>query len=146
MNPRPLIALLLPLSLPAAAAAAAEAGAPSFAAPAGPAGILNVVVSLLVVVAAVVLCGWLYRRTQGLRGGPGGEVFRVLASQALGPRERVVVVEIGGKQLVLGMTASQVNTLHVFDEPVVPDGNARQPGRLESAFAERLRSMLRGDR
>ena len=145
MNLRPFLALLPFFSLPCVAAAA-EAGAPSFAAPAGPAGILNVLVSLVVVVAAVLVCGWLYRRTQGLRGGPGGEVFRVLASQALGPRERVVVVEIGGKQLVLGMTASQVNTLHVFDEPVVSPGNARQPGKLESAFAERLRSMLRGDR
>lgn len=118
-------------------------GGPAFAAPPAAGGIANVLVSLVLVIAAVLLCGWLYRRTQGLRGGPAGGVFRIVASQALGPRERIVVVEIAGKQLVLGMTASQVSTLHVFDEPVV-----RRPvtdrNRADGSFAERLRSMLRG--
>jgi flagellar protein FliO/FliZ len=106
-------------------------------------GLAQVALSLLVVIAAIVACGWLYRRTQGLRGGPGGGVFRVVASQPLGPRERIVVVEIGGKQLVLGLTASQVSTLHVFDEPVV----ARTPGgqgneRGGAGFAARLRAAM----
>src|SRR5690606_17730937 len=104
-------------------------------------GLAQLALSLLVVIGAIVACGWLYRRTQGLRGGPGGGVFRIVASQALGPRERIVVVEIAGKQLVLGLTASQVSTLHVFDEPVVaraPDG----AGRAGGGFAERLRAAM----
>ncbi len=150
MNLRSFFLLPAACLLASVAAAAAEPAAPSFAPPAGATGLLNVFASLLVVIAAVLLCGWLYRRTQSMRRGPGGEVFRVLASQALGPRERVVVVEIGGKQLVLGMTATQVNTLHVFDEPIMPHAKERSGqahgGRIESAFAERLRAMLRGDR
>ncbi len=134
--------MLLPFctALPAVrpALAAGEAGAPAFGAPAG--SLLNVAVSLIVVIAAIALCGWLYRRTQALRGGPAGEVFRLVASQALGPRERIVVVEIGGKQLVLGLTASQVSTLHVFDDPVI----RRPAGTPAGSFAERLKQLMRG--
>lgn len=120
------------------ALAAGEAVAPAFGAPAG--SLLNVAMSLIVVIGAIALCGWLYRRTQVLRGGPGGEVFRLVASQALGPRERIVVVEVGGKQLVLGLTASQVSTLHVFDDPVI----RRPAGAPAGSFAERLKQLMRG--
>jgi flagellar protein FliO/FliZ len=124
-------------------AAANEIGAPALPAPVGGGDLLNIAASLLVVIAAIVLCGWLYRRTQGLGGASGG-VFSVVASQALGPKERIVVIEVADRQLVLGMTATQISTLHVFDTPVIkrPAGlNSRPDG---GNFAERLRAILRG--
>ena len=95
---------------------------------------------LAMVLAAVLVVGWLYARSQGLRGSKSG-VINVLAAQPLGSKERIVLVEIGGKQIVLGMTAAQVQTLHVFDEPVV------QPAERSSqaaGFADRLRAVLKG--
>lgn len=96
--------------------------------------------SLLLVVGAVVVVGWLYSRSQGLRG-VASDVINVVAAQALGPKERIILVEVGGKQIVLGMTAQQVQTLHVFDEPVATSNQVEPVG---SAFAKRLRSAIRG--
>lgn len=96
--------------------------------------------SLLMVVAAVVVVGWLYSKSQGVRG-TANDAISIVASQALGPKERILLIEVGGKQIVLGMTAQQVQTLHVFDDVVV--ARREQPAG-NSAFADRLRSAIRG--
>jgi flagellar protein FliO/FliZ len=130
--------LLLPVS---AFAAGPDSGTPDLQAPVGSGDILSVAASLILVVAAIVLCGWLYSRSQGLRIRSGG-IINIIATQPLGPKERILLIEVADKQLVVGMTSTQVSTLHVFDEPVLrsqPDPDQR------SNFGERLRSILRGD-
>lgn len=127
-------------AMPAIAAVAEEVGAPTLPAPVGSGDLLNVTVSLFVVIAAIMLCGWLYKRSQGLRG-PGGDVFSIVASQPLGPKERIVVIQVADKQLVLGMTATQVSTLHVFDEPVVQRKDELRNGQN---FGDRFKASLRG--
>lgn len=103
--------------------------------------VLNVGTSLVLIVAAIFVVGFLYTRARGMRG-QGGEIIRVLATQSLGPKERVLLVDIGGTQLVIGMTTSQIQTLHVLDRPL--DIAARTP--MAANFAERLRSAIKGAR
>jgi flagellar protein FliO/FliZ len=95
-------------------------------------------VSLIVVIAAILLVGWLYSR---LRVGSvrGGDQINVVASRPLGPKERLLVVEVAGQQLLVGMTASQLQTLHVFEAPVVKAGKTAP----DNGFAGRLRTALR---
>ena len=103
--------------------------------------VLGVLFGLVVVLGSVVVVGWLYARSRGLQG-MAGQAINVVAAQSLGPKERIVLVEVGGKQIVVGMTSAQLQTLHVFDEPVVLSGS--DTSVVPTAFAERLRSMLRG--
>jgi flagellar protein FliO/FliZ len=117
-----------------------EVAPPSLQSPIGSGDILSVGASLIVVVAAIMLCGWLYSRSQGLRVRGGG-VINIIATQPLGPKERILLIEVANKQLIVGMTSTQVSTLHVFDEPVV-----RQEAGVEHRgnFSDRLKGMLRG--
>jgi flagellar protein FliO/FliZ len=115
------VARVSALSLGFAAALAHGAEAPKpFAAPAAeqaaPAGgLVEVTLSLLLVLAAVFVAAWLMRRLRGVgRGGAGA--IEILATVALGARERVVLIQVGREQLLLGVTANQVNTLHVLAE------------------------------
>lgn len=124
--------MLLPLS-----ARAQVTSGPELQPPAGTPGLMSVAASLLLVIGAILVLGWLYTRAQGLRAGGAGPI-RVLAAQALGTKERIVVVEVGGTQLVVGVTASQISTLHTFDgRPVEPGASV-----MNGAFASRLRSAL----
>ena len=106
-----------------------EIGAPDF---------VNLGLSMMVIVATVIGVGWLYSRTK-MAGQGAKDVINVVASRPLGAKERLLLIEIADRQLLVGMTASQVQTLHVFDEPVVskPDSH---PNRV---FAGRLRNALR---
>ncbi len=104
----------------------------------GPKEVMNTGASLVVIVAAIVAFGWLYSRMQTVRGSNGG-VIHVLASQALGAKERVMLVDVAGRQLVIGVTATQIRTLHVLDQPLPEAGQPESPG-----FAHRLRSIVKG--
>ena len=93
--------------------------------------------SLIIVLVAIVVVGWVYSRAR-LGGGAGGGAINVVASRALGPKERLMVVQVADQQLLVGMTSSNLQTLHVFDAPVVEkQGNASSSG-----FAGKLKTAL----
>lgn len=135
---RAVIAALLAL-LPVLVSAAPVTPQPP-GAPIGTSDVIGFGASLVMVIGAVLVVGWLYARSQGLKRGKSS-VINVLAAQPLGAKERIVLVEIGGKQIVVGMTAAQVSTLHVFDEPVVQQA---ERSAAAAGFAERLRAALKG--
>ena len=101
--------------------------------------LLSLGASLIVVVAAVLLVGWLYSRLR-FSGGSSGNLINVVASRALGPKERLMLVEVAGQQLLVGMTATTVQTLHTFDRPVDAEAIEADGG----GFGDRLRTAIRG--
>lgn len=105
--------------------AQAALGAEPFAAPraAEPvassptAGLVQVTLSLLLVLAAVFAAAWAVRRLKGFgRVAPGA--IEVIADVALGPKERAVLLQVGQQQLLIGVASGSVNTLHVLAEPI----------------------------
>jgi len=65
--------------------------------------------------------------------------MKMISAMPLGTRERLMLVEVGGKQLLLGVTATQINTLHVFDEPVV---QSEKTQAATSDFSQKLMAIL----
>ncbi|MBC7781777.1 MAG: flagellar biosynthetic protein FliO [Proteobacteria bacterium] len=94
-------------ALAGATATAADALPPS---PMSFSGVLQVVFGLALVVAAIVATGWVLRRI-GPNQSAGG-LLRVVGGVMVGPRERLVLVEIGEQWLVLGVAAGSVSLLH----------------------------------
>lgn len=68
---------------------------------------------LAVVIALLLGSLWLIKRLSGPRGTASG--LKVLGAAPVGTRERVVLVELADKVLVLGVTQNSVNTLHTLD-------------------------------
>lgn len=66
--------------------------------------------------------------------------IKMVSAMPLGTRERLMLVDVGGKQLLLGVTATQINTLHVFDEPVVTLTDKAQSA--PSDFSQKLMAIL----
>ncbi|WP_347330242.1 flagellar biosynthetic protein FliO [Marinimicrobium locisalis] len=98
--------------------------------------LLNVAFSLLLIVGLILALAWLLRRF-GQGNFHNQQSMKVVASMPLGTRERLMVVEIGGQQLLLGVTAHQITTLHVFDEPVVDPS-----GGTSTEFKKRLTALM----
>lgn len=122
----------------ASGAVAAEAGTTLPSAPGlGGGDVLQVGISMLFIVAVIVLLGWMYSRSRFVGGG-SSDVIDIVATRALGPKERLLIVEVADQQLLVGLTATAVQTLHVFDKPVaVAKRPIAQPG-----FANRLRAAV----
>jgi flagellar protein FliO/FliZ len=99
-----------------------------------------VVFGLLVVVALIFASGWLLRRMGGA-GLTGNAHMKVIASLALGTRERLVLVEVGGKQILLGVAPGSVREVHYFDETVVDAGADRS-----SEFANKMKQFMQASK
>tara|TARA_R100000322_G_scaffold4148_2_gene3291 strand:+ start:3667 stop:4155 length:489 start_codon:yes stop_codon:yes gene_type:complete len=97
----------------------------------------SVALGLLAVLAVIFLSAWLVRRLQGMQG-PNNNAVKTLAVLPVGQRERIALLEVGGTQLLVGITAQSIRTLHVFDEPVVDAAGTGGNGD----FASRLQAML----
>ncbi|MCU0868801.1 MAG: flagellar biosynthetic protein FliO [Burkholderiales bacterium] len=120
------------------AAAVTEPG--PIAAP-GWSSVLQMFLGLGVVLGLIVVIAWFARRF-GAAGRPGG-LLRVVGGVMVGPRERVVVVEMQDTWLVLGVTPQQVNTLHTLSRPV---GAAVAPASLpaDRNFSRWLQKAIKG--
>ena len=125
MSPRRLsFALLLPVP---AVAAAGGAGAvpPAPTLPPAPADLgasaLQMAFGLVVVLALLLGALWLLKRINQPRG-PAAGLLRVIAGVAVGQRERVVILELGGSWLVLGVAPGQVTTLAEIPRQELPAG------------------------
>ena len=100
---------------------------------------VRMLLALLLVVALILLAGWVGRRMQrGVARGPAPSL-RALASVHVGQRERVVLLQAGPTQLLLGVAPGQVRALHVFDTPVVVP---EQAATTAPDFAQALRQVL----
>ncbi|OLU34271.1 flagellar biosynthetic protein FliO [Pseudomonas sp. PA15(2017)] len=132
--------LLALLALPGLAFAAE----PATQAPAASGGIagqlVQLVIGLLLVIGLIFLLAWMMRRVQRL-GPNNGKVIKIVATQALSPRDRLVLVQVGNEQILLGLTPGRINSLHVMGEPVhLADA---EPASTE--FSQRLMELLGKD-
>lgn len=73
---------------------------------------VNTIVALCVVVAMIVLLGWTARSVRGLVRRRDG-VLRVVDELGLGPKQRLVLVELHGKSLLLGVTDAGIARIDV---------------------------------
>lgn len=100
----------------------------------------QLLVGLLLVIGLIFALAWLLRRVQQI-GPRGGQVIKLVASQTLGPRDRLLLVQVGGEQILLGISAGRIAPLHVLKEPVLL-------GETQAAtpeFAQRLMELLGKD-
>ena len=97
----------------------------------------QVVIGLLVVLLLIfAIAAFIKRFGHGQLGV--SQQITIIGSLALGAKERLVLVEVGEEQLLLGVSAAGINTLHKLQEPI------RQPDTSEdlSEFGAKLKDIL----
>ncbi|WP_133479858.1 flagellar biosynthetic protein FliO [Cognatilysobacter segetis] len=115
-------------------ATTAHVATPAAHAPGADAGSIGgAVFSLLLVIGLILGLGWLAKRMPGMQRGAGSSQLKVVASVALSPRDRAVVLDVGGQQLLVGVGPGGVRTLHTLEHPL-PVAESTTP----SAFAQVL--------
>ena len=131
--------LALPFSVLAVEPVATTAAAAAPLAGSGIGGQLTqLVLGLLLVLGLIFALAWLLRRVQ--HAGPRqGQMIELISSRALGARDRLVLVQVGNEQILLGLTPGRITPLHVLKEPVSVPGPTEQ---ATPEFARRLMELL----
>lgn len=129
--------LLVPAALLPLPVLAQEAGSEIMEPLAG-GRVVEIFLGLFAVLLLIGVIAWVVRRMPGLTRSADGSM-RVIAGIPVGQRERIILVEVGGEQLVVGVAPGRVELLHHLKEPVSssPEGGG-------SDFAHRLQERLQG--
>lgn len=93
--------------------------------------------ALGVIVFLLMGTAWFARKLSGGKGfGQGG--MKMIGGVALGPRERIVLVEVGESWLVIGIVPGQIRTLHTL-----PRGSlsSDESSAREKPFAQWLKTI-----
>ncbi|MCU1759140.1 flagellar biosynthetic protein FliO [Pseudomonas sp. 14P_8.1_Bac3] len=132
----------LPFSVLAAEPVATATTAAAPAVSGGVAGQLTqLVLGLLLVLGLIFFLAWLLRRVQQAGPAGKGQVIELIGSRALGPRDRLMLVQVGNEQILLGLSPGTITALHVLKEPVqVPVTEKATP-----EFAQRLLELMGKD-
>jgi flagellar protein FliO/FliZ len=79
--------------------------------------------------------------------GMGQRHIRVIDSMSLAPRQKIVLVRVKDQDILLGITAQQINTLASFSlstEELAADAAAQAPGAENTApLAQRFAELLK---
>jgi flagellar protein FliO/FliZ len=119
------------LRLPAASGAwaALPAFAQDPASPMSAGSLLQVFAGLLVVLALVMAAAWALRRI-GHVPGLSNQAIRTIGATSVGTRERVVLLEVAGTWILVGVAPGQVRSLATLPKgelPAVPVSSATPP-------------------
>ena len=93
--------------------------------------ISQIAMALALIVALVIGLGWLVKRLNSSRFSGAGEI-RIVASSYLGPKEKVVLLEVRDRQVLVGVNAQGISALGDFE---LPD-SASASGTFQHALAE----------
>jgi len=93
---------------------------------------------LALAAALIWVVAYLVKRDSALRAS--NPHVKILAQQALGPRERVIVVNVLNRILVIGHTPTQINLLTELDPEDVAHMK-QQPANVD--FANQLRALVK---
>jgi len=132
------VTALAPATLAAAtdpAAAPAATGA-SIQEPLAMNNLLQLTLGMLAVLGLIMAIAWLLKRSGRFQVGSGGGL-RILGGLSMGARERVVLLQVGETQLLVGVAPGRVQTLHVLEQPLEENESVAGAG-----FSAQLASLL----
>ncbi|MBU3022216.1 flagellar biosynthetic protein FliO [Aestuariibacter sp. A3R04] len=104
-----------------------------------PTSVLSIFLSLLLVVGIIFSLAWLMRRFNVTHASSGQ--MKVVASMVAGTRERIMVIQVGDEQHIVGVTAHTINHLAKLETPLSPPEPLSSQG---ADFKEKLIKAMAG--
>ncbi len=102
--------------------------------------LLQMATGLFVVLLCIIALAWFAKkmnRFQSFSGGP----LNIIASLGMGARERVVLLQVADKQILIGVSAGNIQALHVLETPI--DLSEKQTTTTSGdSFADKLKTMI----
>ncbi len=92
---------------------------------------------LLLVVAIIFSIGWILKRLNLTQQSQGG-ILRVVAGLSVGSRDRIVLVQVGDEQILVGLSPGRMEKLHTLEKPVSVEESASPI----SPFAQKINQLM----
>lgn len=104
------------------------------------ANVCSVFFALLIVLAMLFAAVWLLKRLQRVKVPTEGASIQVVAQLQLGMKERVVLLRVGDENILVGCTAGNIRSLHVWQGIISTVKNTHVP--TQPLFIDTIKSLL----
>jgi flagellar protein FliO/FliZ len=108
-----------------------------------PGDMLHWSVGLLIVLGIFFLCAWGIRKLSGITANSTGKM-RVIGGLSLGMREKVILLQVGKKQLILGVTPGRIDALHVLEGDDCLNSSESPSIGKDSGFGAIVAQVMKG--
>lgn len=102
--------------------------------------LLKLTGGLLVIVALIFLLAWLLKKFNLNQQSHSG-LIRIIAGLSIGTRDRIVLLQVGEEQILVGLTPGRIEKLHTLAQPLEAPGVQAVSG----SFASKINRLM-GDR
>lgn len=104
--------------------------------------LVQLVTGLFIVLLCIVVLAWAAKKLNRFRFVPDNSL-KIIGGLNLGARERVVLMQVGKEQLLIGVSPGRINTLHKLDTPL--ETTRPEAGNTaESSFSNKLKTAMAG--
>lgn len=103
--------------------------------------LLEVAAALFFVLMVILLLAWLSKRLGGPYVGKN-HVLMIKAALPLSAKEKLMIVQIGEEQVVIGVAPGFVGHIKTLDVPLVTNDSAMPINLSKASFSQTLRSIL----
>jgi len=100
--------------------------------------ILQIFLWLAIVVSVIVFLTWMIKKVSGINTNLSGTI-KVVSGVHVGQREKIALVQVGEKQILVGITTTAITKLHELEKNIeLPVANTTSTG----TFAEKLKLAI----
>ncbi len=102
--------------------------------------VLVVTLGLMFVLGLFFLLVYLLKKIPSIQGRHQG-VIKILDTLYLSSNEKILLVDVGTKQIVVGVNGQAINTLYVMEESIVIDNEAEK-NNLKETFSKMIAEKM----
>jgi flagellar protein FliO/FliZ len=102
--------------------------------------LLKLTGGLILIVALILLLAWLVKKFNLNQQSHSG-LIKIIAGLSIGTRDRIVLLQIGEEQILVGLTPGRIEKLHTLAQPLEAPGEQVVSG----SFASKINRLM-GDR
>jgi flagellar protein FliO/FliZ len=106
--------------------------------------LLKLTGGLILVVIVIFGLAWMVKKMNLTPRSQTG-LIKVVAGLNLGTREKILLLEIGDEQIVVGLCPGRIEKLHTLTTPLNTDSiDVQAAGSMHSKFARKLNQLMAG--
>lgn len=100
--------------------------------------LMHIVMGLLLVLLLIIALSWVVKRLHGIQMG-SAKGFQSIASMILGPKEKITLLKVGVRYLLIGSGSGQITLLYDFGEQLPTGFDSIN----KTSFADLLKSVAK---
>lgn len=102
--------------------------------------LLQLIIGLFIVLICIVALAWFTKKINRFKFMTD-ESLKIIGGLSMGARERIVLLQVGNEQLLLGVSPGHISKLHVLETPIETIKKG-QDSTFGKTFSDKLKTIM----